>query len=278
MSSTGPACTDPYVLATGAAAVRRLHVLHNIYSPVGKRILLQAGLTEGMEVADFGCGVGVVTRMLGQIVGPSGSVTGIDVDGAQLEEAAQWCAQGGLKNTRFVKATAESTGLPRNTFDLVYCRFLLLHLTEPAACLREMRAVLKPGGIIVVEDGDLASATSVARGATDPFANLFGRLGPTRGLNYSLAKDLHLMVESEGFPQANVEVHQPAIINGRDRSFLKWSVEEAGPALIDAGITASHELSETLAEMQSAADDPDVLIFPPRMFSVWARKPSAYSI
>lgn len=278
MSLTGPTCTDPYVLATGAAAVRRLHVLHNIYSPAGRRILLQAGLTEGMKVADFGCGVGVVTRMLGEIVGPSGSVTGIDVDGAQLEEAAQWCAQGGLKNTHFVKATAESTGLPRDTFDLVYCRFLLLHLSEPAACLREMRAVLKPGGIIVVEDGDLASATSVPRGATDAFANLFGRLGPTRGLNYSLAKDLHRMVESEGFPQANVEVNQPAIINGTDRCFLKWSVEEAGPALIDAGLIARHELSETLAEMQSAADDPEVLILPPRMFGVWARKPSAYSI
>ena len=92
MTSTGPVCSDPYVLATGAAAVRRLHVLHNIYSLAGKRILLQAGLTEGMRVADFGCGVGVVTRMLAQIVGPSGSVTGIDVDGAQLEQAAELCA------------------------------------------------------------------------------------------------------------------------------------------------------------------------------------------
>ncbi|MBV8832963.1 MAG: methyltransferase domain-containing protein [Acidobacteriaceae bacterium] len=92
MTSTGPVCSDPYVLATGAATVRRLHVLHNIYSLAGKRILLQAGLTEGMRVADFGCGVGVVTRMLAQIVGPSGSVTGIDVDGAQLEQAAELCA------------------------------------------------------------------------------------------------------------------------------------------------------------------------------------------
>ncbi|HVI77918.1 MAG TPA: hypothetical protein VM715_07110, partial [Candidatus Acidoferrum sp.] len=68
MSSTALACSDSYVLATGAAAVRRLHVLHNIYSPAGKRILLQAGLTERMKVADFGCGVGVVSRMLAQIV------------------------------------------------------------------------------------------------------------------------------------------------------------------------------------------------------------------
>jgi hypothetical protein len=37
-----------YALATGAAAVRRLHLLHKIYSPAGRRGLLQAGLKEGM--------------------------------------------------------------------------------------------------------------------------------------------------------------------------------------------------------------------------------------
>src|SRR3954453_19587488 len=108
MSSTGATFSGPSVLATGGAAVRRLHVLHKIYSPAGRRILLQAGLTEGMRVADFGCGVGVVTRMLAQIVGPSGNVTGIDLDGAQLEQAAELCAGEGLENTRFVKASAES--------------------------------------------------------------------------------------------------------------------------------------------------------------------------
>ena len=73
-------------------------------------------------------------------------------------------------------------------FDFVYCRFLLLHLPDPAACLKEMWDVLKPGGVLVVEDGDLASATSVPRTALDSFADLFGRLGPMRGLDYSLGE------------------------------------------------------------------------------------------
>jgi SAM-dependent methyltransferase len=273
MSSTALACSDPYVLARGAAAVRRLHVLHNIYSPAGKRILLNAGLTKGMNVADFGCGVGVVTRMLAQLVGPSGSVTGIDVDESQLEEAATLCAGEGLKNTRFVKASAESTALPRNSFDLVYCRFLLLHLPDPVSCLREMKAVLKPGGIIVVEDGDLTSATSVPPGAMDAFANLFGQLGPARGVNYSLSVDLYHMIKAEGFTGVNIEIHQPAIIDGENRNFLMWSVEEAGPALLNEGITTADELAETLTGMQSAVDDPNVLILAPRMSIVWGRKP-----
>ena len=190
---------NPYALATGAGAVRRLHVLHDIYAPAGRRVLVDAGLRRGMKVADFGCGVGVVTRMLAEMVGPSGSVTGVDVNGQQLAEAAAWCESRGVMNTSFVKADACNTGLPRGSFDLVYCRFLLLHLPDPMACLREMREVLKPGGIIVVEDGDLASASSVPPSAIDAFADLFCRFGPTRGLNYSLATNLYHMVIDAGF-------------------------------------------------------------------------------
>jgi SAM-dependent methyltransferase len=273
MASNAVTCSDPYVLATGAAAVRRLHVLHDVYAPAGKRILQKAGLTKGMKVADFGCGVGVVTRMLAEIVGPAGRVTGIDVNGAQLQEAAEYCAREGMKNVSFVEASAERSALPRNSFDVVYCRFLLLHLKDPAACLREMSAVLRPGGILVVEDGDLASATSVPRSAMDAFANLFGQLGPIRGVNYSLAKDLFHMVMAAGFPEPDIEIHQPAILRGENRYFLKWSVEEAGPALINAGILTADAFARTLAEMQSAIEDPNILILAPRMSIVWARKP-----
>ena len=270
--SSNASVSDPYVLATGPAAVRRLHVLHNIYSPAGRRVLLQAGLKEGMRVADFGCGVGVVTQMLAEIVGPAGCVTGIDVNGAQLEQARELCARHGLTNTSFVEADVTNTGLPRNFFDLVYCRFLLLHLPDPGSCLREMRDVLRPGGILVVEDGDLASATSVPPTATDAFADLFCRLGPTRGVDYSLARNLYHLVLGAGFADANLEIHQPAIIRGENRFFLKWSVEEAGPALVNAGITTPDELTRTLSEMQHAAEDPNVLILAPRMSLVWARK------
>jgi ubiquinone/menaquinone biosynthesis C-methylase UbiE len=274
ISGAGIGRSGPYALATGPAAVRRLHLLHKIYAPAGRRVLLEAGLKEGMRVADFGCGVGMVSRMLAEIVGPAGEVVGIDVNKAQLEEAANWCAESGLRNCSFVAASAESTGLPRNSFDLVYCRFLLLHLPDPMSCLREMRDILKPGGILVVEDGDLRSAGSIPPSAQDEFANLFSRFEPLRGLNYSISNDLYHLVREAGFGQLRVDIHQPALLEEEERYFLQWSVAEAGEAFVNAGLTSYEELELTLMEMKQASVDPGVLILAPRMFIVSATKPA----
>src|SRR5262249_8548634 len=131
----------PYVLATGEAAAHRLRILHSVYGPGTRRVLLDAGIQPGMRVADLGCGVGMVTALLAELVGPAGSIVGIDASAAQLAQArAQLNA--GTRNVCFVEASAIGTGLPGGSFDLVCCRFLLMHLPEPEKALHEMRNLL----------------------------------------------------------------------------------------------------------------------------------------
>jgi SAM-dependent methyltransferase len=262
-----------YSLATGEGAVRRLTALHRVYSPAGRRVLLQAGLKPGMITADLGCGVGATTRMLAEMVGPSGYVTGIDLSASQLEQGRLLCETAGITNVSFVERSATATGLPRNSLDLVYCRFLLLHLVDPAAGLREMLALLKPGGVLVVEDGDLTTAGSAPASSLGWFADLFGRLGPARGLNYSLAAQLYQLVKAAGCPEPEIEIHQPAIPRGDDRFLLKWSVEEAGPAFIDAGLVTHAEMETILADMDRDTRNLEILVLGPRMSLVWTRKP-----
>jgi SAM-dependent methyltransferase len=265
--------TGPYVLATGEAAAYRLRLLHVLYGPGTRRVLLDAGLRRGMRVADLGCGVGTVTALLADLVGPEGHVVGIDVSGAQLDQARARVNHGG-RTTSFVEASATDTGLPRASFDIVYCRFLLIHLPEPERALGEMRALLKPGGVLVCEDGDLTSAGSEPPSALGAFADLWGRLGPHRGVDYTLGRRLFHMVRDAGFPEPEVTFNQPVAARGEHKRMLELSVAEAGPAFIEAGLITAEALDQTLVEMRCRTADGNVLAVMPRMAQVWARKPA----
>jgi SAM-dependent methyltransferase len=265
-----------YALATGAAADYRLRILHALYGAGTLRVLSAAGVRRGMRVADLGCGVGTVTALLAGLVGPEGHVVGIDFSGAQLAQALDRLPPG-ITNTRFVEASATATGLPYGSFDLVYCRFLLIHLPDPEGALREMRALLKPNGILVCEDGDLTTSGSEPPSAFSAFADLWGRLGPAKGLDYTLGRRLYQMVRHAGFPAPEITFNQPVAARGENKPFLELSVAEAGPAFVEAGLITAEELERTLAEMRRLNEDETVLAVMPRMAQVWARKPASYS-
>jgi SAM-dependent methyltransferase len=260
------------VLATGEAADYRLRILHALYGPGTRRLLLEAGLRPGMRVADVGCGVGMVTALLAELVGPEGHVVGIDFSGAQLSQARARLGPAGT-GVRFIEARATHTGLPRDSFDLVYSRFLLMHLPDPEQAVHEMRSLLKPDGILVCEDGDLTSSGSEPPSALRAFSDLWGRLGPARGVDYTLGRRLFQMVLATGFPAPEITFNQPVVARSETKRLLELSVAEAGPAFIDAGLITSAEFERTLADMRRVNADERVLAVMPRMTQVWARKP-----
>jgi SAM-dependent methyltransferase len=260
-----------YVLATGDAAANRLRILHNIYGPGARELLLRAGIQRGMSVVDLGCGTGMVTQLLAELVGPTGEVIGVDYSAAQVEQARE-LLPADFTNVRFIEASATNTGLPREAFDLVYCRFLLIHLTQPEAALREMHELLKPEGIIACEDGDLTSAGSEPPSKLQEFSNLFGALGPKWGVDYTLGRRLFHMVLRANFSQAEITMNQPVFSQGESKRLLELSVAEAGPSFVQAGLLTNEELTEMLAEMRRLNEDQTVLALMPRMSQVWAKK------
>jgi SAM-dependent methyltransferase len=264
-----------YALASGEVATHRLQASHDVYGPGTRRLLRDAGLRRGMRVADIGCGAGIVTALLAEIVGPKGDVVGVDCSGAQIA-AARVQIDSGVTNVRFVEASAADTGLPRGSFDLVYCRFLLIHSPEPQRALGEMLALLKPNGILVCEDGDLASAGSEPPSAPPAFADRWGRPGPQRGVDDTLGRRLYQMVLAAGFAEPEINFNDPAVAQGECDRLWELSVAEAGPAFIDAGLTTADELDSTLAEMRHAIEDSSLLAVMPRMSQVWGQKPAIH--
>jgi hypothetical protein len=134
--------------------------------------------------------------------------------------------------------------------------------------------LLRPDGILVCEDGDLTASGSEPPSALDAFADLWGRLGPKRGLDYTLGRRLFQMVRAAGFPTPEITLNQPVVARGESKRLLELSVAEAGPEFVAAGLITSAELDRTLVETRRLAQDESVLAVMPRMSQVWARKPA----
>lgn len=139
---------------------KKLHL--DISAQLGRerkqRVYQQMGVGPGSWVLDVGCGVGVDTIPLAQIVGPTGKVVGIDIDEASIAEARRRAEKAGVSEwTEHRVADAADMPFEDNTFDACHSERLFMHLTNPDEVLDEMIRVTKPGGRIVLIDPDGAS-------------------------------------------------------------------------------------------------------------------------
>lgn len=101
------------------------------------------------EWVDLACGPGLVSRA---IAGRVGSVRGIDLTPAMVEEATRRAAEEGVGNVEFAVGDATATGLPGASFDGAITRLSLHHVPSPARVVAEMARLVRPGGWVLVSD------------------------------------------------------------------------------------------------------------------------------
>ncbi len=122
------------------------------FDAVTQRLLEDAGLSEGMRVLDIGCGMGVVSRQIAQLVGRSGSVMGIDVDAASLDLARAQTAQAGLSNIQYVQADLHTYQPEEESFDAIVGRRVLMYLRTPPQVLARLSSGLRRGGVFAFQE------------------------------------------------------------------------------------------------------------------------------
>jgi len=263
----------PYILATGRNAVSRLDLLERIFGPGTRQLLSEAGLSEGMCVAEIGCGIGLTARWVSTQVGPGGSVTGVDLSSEQLHLAEQSAAEARVTNLSFREGNAYETGLPRNSFDLVYSRFLFCHLADPAAALAEMTALLKRGGILVCEDHDDGGIfTEPATHAYERLVEISGAVNRSHRLDSYIGLKLPQLFQEAGFRQPEVKINQIAVKRGKEKLFWELTLREAAPAILAAHAATAEELESICEEMRGIANDESILLMLARVTQVWAQK------
>jgi ubiquinone/menaquinone biosynthesis C-methylase UbiE len=270
----GHQADKPYILATGEKAVSRLDLLERLFGPATRDLLSAAGLRSGMRVAEIGCGIGITARWVSAQVCPGGSVTGVDSSSEQLHIATKRATEAGTTGLSFREGNAYETDLPRDSFDLVYARFLLCHLADPAKALAEMGSLLKRGGILVCEDHDDGGIlTEPATHAYTRLVEISEAVNRSHGLDSYIGLKLPRLFREMGFSQPEVNVNQIARLRGEEKRFWELTLREAAPAILAAHASTSEELDAICEEIRKIAQDESVLLMLARVTQVWARKP-----
>jgi arsenite methyltransferase len=109
-------------------------------------------LEAGARVLDLGSGAGTDSLVAAQMVGPEGSVTGIDMTPEMLAKASAAAAEMGVANVEFVEAEAERLPFADESFDIVISNGVIDLVPDKDAVFSELFRVLSPGGRIQVAD------------------------------------------------------------------------------------------------------------------------------
>lgn len=107
--------------------------------------LAKLELQRGAKALDVGCGWGDTAIELAKMVGPSGSVLGIDCCDPFLDKGRADAKAAGLINVKFECADVQTYAFKKE-FDFCFSRFGMMFFANPVAAMRNVRSALKPGG------------------------------------------------------------------------------------------------------------------------------------
>lgn len=237
-------------------------------------MLDRIGVQPGWRCLDLGCGAGGILDLLSARVGPSGRAIGLDADPHLLVAARTWTAMRGLTNVELVQGDAYRTGLRPETFDLVHIRFLASTAGQVDDLLREVRALVKPGGVLAFQEPDTDMLNCypshpawdrLKKALQDGFACVGG---DTR-----LAQGLYRLLRHAGLESVRYRAFLVGVTSGEPMAdFLPATIESIRGTLLGNGLIAEADLDATIAACRRHLANPDTVFTTYLVGQVWGRK------
>lgn len=268
--------TEPtYLLGHDPAELARLEHQARMLAPATRSVLKLAGILPGMRVLDLGTGAGDVAFQVAELVGPTGSVVGIDQSVKALAFAAHRTEQRGLANVSFIHDDLHTVPMT-GEFDAVVGRLVLLYLPDPDAVLRRFAGLVRKGGVVAVMEYEMTAAgtlppTTLSEQVVFWVVESFRR----SGLDASLGARLAQVMRRAGFDGATVLGVQGYCEAG-DRDGARMAagiIRTLLPALEKTGVATADEVDIDTLEDRVARDcvHHDVIFKVPTLVGAWAR-------
>lgn len=223
-----------------------------VFARLFDKYAARLGLPESAQVLEVGCGTGAMTRFLARRPDFTGRVVGVDHSASFIEAARRHAQAEGVEDRiAFRVGDAHRLDFPAATFDAVIAHTVISHVTDPAAVLREMARVVRPGGMVAVFDGDYASLTYAF-----PDAELGRRVdaalvGATFN-NPLVMRELPRLFRELGLEL--VDAWGDAVAEIGRGSYFRTFAETYVPAVIEAGLLPAETMEGWLAAQHRAIE------------------------
>ena len=240
-----------YVLGHSDGELERLRRQANLIDPITRQFMLEAGIAEGMHVLDVGSGAGDVSLLVEKIVGPQGHVVGVDRSSVAVAKACARAEQLALKNVSFYQSDLETLQLDRR-FDAIVGRYVLCFQPDPAATIRLIAKLARPGGIVLFHEPDRTQMRSHPPVPSyDRACRWVNEAYRRTGVDTLVGLKLYSAFLAAGLPGPTMRLH--AVIGGAtDIDVIHLDADQAvilAPEIIRMGIATSEELGlETLVQ------------------------------
>jgi SAM-dependent methyltransferase len=274
--------TEVYPFQSSDDERKRLVAQGGLVAPLTRRLFERAGITAGMRVLDIGSGSGDVALLAAQLVGPTGDVTGIDRDPAQVEFAAQRASAQGLTNVRFVAGDFRDIELAP-AVDAIVGRLVLMYAADPLDAIRRALRNLRSGGTIALQESIIDYEGPVFIEPLDCLAaraaEWFRAGFKHSGVHSRMGMRLFSLMRKAGLnPSTEIDMLVP-IQEGPDGALfgtIASVVRSQIPAIVASGAATEAEIQIDTLEKRMIADAPAdgvVGYFNLGHVGVWASKP-----
>ncbi len=230
-----------YELGHSDRELKRLRLQAQLVDPITRRFFRDAGLKRGMRVLDVGSGGGDTALLAAELVGDAGEVLGLDRSPVAVAAAQNRMKALGKRNISFRQSDPDAVEFGKK-FDAVVGRYVLMFNPDPAAMLRSLVQLLRPGGVIVFHETDWYGVRSspIAQ-MYDQCHNWIVRTFKKVGTNPHMGQDLHAVFVQAGIPAPSMGLQ--ALIGGPtdDMVYVDMIAELAitmAPVMEEQGVIA----------------------------------------
>jgi ubiquinone/menaquinone biosynthesis C-methylase UbiE len=237
---SSPTTAHGWQLQEDSASAYERYLVPLLFEAGARHLVDSVRLAPGERILDVACGTGVVARTAARRVGPSGAVTGVDLNAGMLA-VARAASAGAATPIRWVEASAEDLPLPDGTVDVACCQQGLQFFTDRAAALTELRRVLVPGGRLGLntcrplehQPGYVPLVEALRRHVGEPAA-----AGMASPFSFGDPQKVRLLVAEAGFGDVEVRI-------------VIWPVRLDSPEAFLRGETASSPLGGVIAALDA---------------------------